>query len=254
MDKLTELMQKLIGKIDIETKKGLKQLTAFVIMLEGVLYAHFFLLPYNFFGDWKDYFVYLVLPFIFYLLKILLFGSDDLYYGNPQKNKYAGAFQAYLPSNHIALKFNLTSDKAESYWFEKCFNPLKDTNHPRHDQRQRTFSRGFSCRFIYYFIKTMEYVVVLSIITLLLQELLPFLVNKYTKYTIDMMEPNANLAGRVTFVIANIVILLITKKRNKPNIEELTGVWRRFEEINKLHINWIDDNYKTIDDFTTSKP
>ena len=249
---LIKFFQKLTGKIDIETRKGLMQLTTVVVLLEGVLFAHLFIIPYTFFGDWKDYSIYIILPIIFYILKILLFGSDDLYYGDPQKNKYASAFQKSLPSKYIEKKFNIDSNRASAIWFEKCFNPLKDPKHPRHEQRKRTLSRGFTCRFIYYFIKTMEYIILLSISVLVLQEIAPILSFKFLNWSLEFLKLDVGLTGRIVFIVSNIFLLLITKKRNNPDVNNITGVWKRFDEINNLHINWIDETYNSLDDFKTN--
>ena len=81
---------------------------------------------------------------------------------------------------------------------------------------------------------------------ILLQEVLPFfLQDKFNDIATKLKIPD-NPAGRIVFIIANALMLLLIKVNNNPNTDNLTGVWKRFEEINKLHINWIDSRFNSL--------
>ena len=113
----------------------------------ALIFCHIFIIPLNLFENWPDWLLYLSVSVIFYLLRLLLFSADLLYYGDPEKNKYVKAFQMYWPSRHLASKFNFPQEDASFYWFDKFFSTWDNPDHPRNSQWKRTLIRGYSCRF-----------------------------------------------------------------------------------------------------------
>jgi uncharacterized membrane protein len=52
----------------------------------------------------------LILIGLFFLIKALIADWDNLYSGNPEKNRFVKAFQAHIPSDYILKKFRTSLD------------------------------------------------------------------------------------------------------------------------------------------------
>jgi len=234
---LKEFIKEITGLIDPQTRKGLLFLTGASILalttffclayVGSVPVAQTIVLQLNL-PKW----VYgTALLIVEYILFVVISSDDTLYYGNPKKNRFTRAFQKDLPSKHLAEVLNVDIDTAKYLWFNE-FNKWGDVNHERHEERQRTFQRGYSCRFVYYLWVVGKLLLVLSILWLAVEAGLV----KWTSYEIQKME--AKLA------IAALLIVFLTALRffNRTSDRNQTGVWRRFSEINKRHCAWIDEN------------
>jgi len=180
------------------------------------------------------------------MLILLLFSSDILYYENPEKNKYAKAFQLHWPSKYIAQKFGLSQQNASFYWFEKLFNTWKEPNHPRHSQWERTLKRGYACRFVYYCIRFFEILLCISIIATVVQEV------AFKKFQIEFFQSNIGLKWKISFIILIALLYIFIRVTNRTSPGKLTGVWRRYAEINKMHIQWIEDNIESLEELKDS--
>lgn len=220
--------------IDIYTKRGLEGYTAFVVIVLSSLFFFIFIIPFDVLHGIPNWILYLMTEFVFLLIKLILFSDDKLYYSDPPKNQYAKAFQKYWPSIYMQNKFNLDKQKADYYWFEKIFNKWKNPNHPRHQQWQRTIRRGFRCRFVYYFIRCVEFLIILSSVCLLVY--------------IIIVKNYSNLILQVSYIVFLIILYIVFRSANRTDLDNLRGVWRQYREINELHIQFIDDNFHTIDD------
>jgi len=245
--KLFEIFQKIIDNINIDSKKGLEGTTAFIILIFSLIFTLVFILPLDFFINCPSSYLYIIVYAVFYLLKIFLFSSDILYYGDSTKNKYTKAFQAYWPSKHIAKKFNLSEKDASYYWFENFFNKWKDPNNLRNCQWERTLKRGYACRLVYYFVRILELLMIISIIFILIETFIPIL------FKIEVLKFAYSFNWRLSYTILILLLYTITKKNNRISENELTGVWRRYAEINLMHIKWIDDNIKSVGELKNSK-
>ena len=240
MTAVNQLLAKLIGIINPESKEGLEALTALLILVFSLAFCYIFIIPFNLFDNWPEWLLYLVVIAIFYLLKFFLFSSDILYYGNPGKNKYVKAFQTYWPSKHIATKFNLSQEDAEFYWHENLFNTWREHNHPRHSQWERTLRRGYACRLVYYCIHFFGILLWISISVTLLQEILS------QRLQMQVFASDISLGWKLGFIIFVALLYILIRLTNKTSPDNLTGVWRRYAEINQMHIKWIDGNIASI--------
>lgn len=228
--------------INIYTKRGLICLTALFILVFALFFCFIFLVPLNLLEVWPDWLLYLVVFVIFFMLQIVLFSRDVLYYGDPRKNRYAKAFQMYWPSKYIATKFHLSQKDASFYWFEKYFNAWRNSKHPRHSQWERTLRRGYSCRFVYYSLKFFEILLAISIGATLIQEIVSKL------FRVPISTTGMRLWWRVIFILFIVLLYAIVRVSNRASPSKLTGVWKRYAEINQMHIKWIDENIKSIND------
>lgn len=66
---------------------------------------------------------------------------------------------------------------------------------------------------------------------------------------LSALESSIGLGFRIVFVVSIGLLYLAFRLTNKPSIGNLTGVWKQYAEVNQLHISWIDENIKTLDDF-----
>lgn len=231
---------KVMDRVSPYSKRGLEGLTALVILIFSMVFSHIFIIPLSLLENLPNWFLYLTIFVIFCMLVLFLFSSDILYYGDPKKNRYVRAFQEYWPSKHISKEFNLEQDEASHYWFENFFNTWRDPNHPRHSQWERTLRRGSACRFVYYCIKFFEILLWISVSITLLQEVL------FKKLQIEVFLSNIGLGWKIFFIILITLLYVFIRATNRTSPEKLTGAWRQYAEINKMHIQWIDDNIQSL--------
>jgi len=180
---------------------------------------------------------------ITFMLATWIFSSDKLYYADPERDRYARAFQAYWPSKHIAEKFDLSQKDANYYWFEKLFNTWADPEHLRHEQRERTFQRGYECRYVYYCLMLFAVLFWVSAATTVLLKILT------RCFRVLAFESEIELGWKIGFVALMGFLYVVLRLSNRTSLRNLTGVWRRYAEVNELHIRWIDENIRSLDDF-----
>ena len=165
-----------------------------------------------------------------------------MYYGDPKKNHYTKAFKYYLPSKYIAKKFNIDTKEAEKNWWI-VFNSWEDTKDKNYHNRQRTFERGFTCRFVYYIIKSFELIILLMVIFIILH----FFSDKFDHFS--YVISSFNIILKISILFLCVIIYIFLRLSNNTNINKLNGVWKRFAEINQNHIKWIDNNIRSLEDF-----
>jgi hypothetical protein len=226
-----------IKQIDIYSKRGLEGFTAFIILISSYFFSKVFIIPLKLIQGWSFWEFNIITFIIFYLIKLMLFSSDNLYYSEPSNNSYARAFQKYWPSKYITKKFNLNEVEANNYWFA-IFNKWKKPDHPQHSQWIRTLRRGYRCRFIYYCIKFSGFLIIISIAFLLTYL---FVLKDYTNFKSQML-----------FIAIVLMFYIILRFTNRTSLDNLTGVWRQYKEINLFHIQYIDENFKSISDIKSS--
>lgn len=235
----------LLAIITGDSRVGLETLSALVVVLSGLAFAQVFVVPLNFFNDWPALILYLAGPAILGMAKIILASTDRLTYADASRHKYARAFQTHWPSKHLASKFGLSDEDATYYWFEGLFNSWRDEEHPRHGQWKRTLRRGYACRFVYHCIVLSRILLLLSIVLVALSALAKTFpdVPPLRIFVVDN-----GLTERIGFTMALGVTYATLSLMNRTSPENLTGVWRRFAEINQMHIRWIDDNVPSLED------
>jgi hypothetical protein len=233
-----EQLKEIANKSNISSASGLIATTALFILMHSILFSVLFV------GSWipnvmPEYALGVFTYVVFLTIEIVLVSSDTLYYGNPSKNRYARAFQKGFPSKHIAGRFHLSKEEAKFYWFS-IFNSWANKEHPLHEQWKRTLRRGYSCRFIYYVIRFLE-ILSLSCVAV---TLLSFVTFGFTGTNLNVLETRFLI--QYVFTAYVLLLYLVIRLANRTVPGHLTGVWRRFAEINHLHIQWIDHNIRSI--------
>jgi len=164
---------------------------------------------------------------------VLVFADDKLYYDGV-RNPYAQAFQKSFPSTFIACQLKMPPEDARNLWF-KSFNVLRDPKHPNHDQWKRTFQRGYQCRLVYFFLRIGALAFSVSGILIVTESVSRFWFNT------QLFDP-ASFGRRLVFTCAIGVLWFVVRVKNRVRLDHLTGVWRRFEEINLLNTAWAREN------------
>ena len=240
--KIPKEMKDLLSKIDITSKRGLQFFTAVAILVPAIFFIHLFIVPLTeeyLKSYWLSYPLgYIILTF----LQFIIFSTDTLYERHDRISKYAKAFQVHWPSNYVAEKFKVPQEKADYCWFQHVFNHWQDSSHPMNQQYKRTLRRGYSCRFVYYFVKFLEFLIVISVVTFIAWRALETLYPQHIKI-------EQNMFGQVIFIVVIAVLYIVMTRGNSVNLSRLKGVWYQYGEINKMHRQWIDENMQTIEDF-----
>lgn len=105
-------------------------------------------------------------------------------------------------------------------------------------QWKRTFDRGYQCRFVYYSLKVLGFFSLLSFAYIGGEIIYSISINK--QFSI------LNFPWKVIFFGVVLISYIFLLKHNSVYNNQLKGVWQKYAEINKLHINWIDDNSKLL--------
>lgn len=240
-----DVIKQFIDSVGISSKAGLRALTALVVLAFSFMFCHLFIVSLDILAGTPEWLLCLISYALFQVIQILL--PDKLYYGDPEKDKYVKAFQMYWPSRYLAQKFGLKEKDASYYWFENFFNAWENPDHPRHTQWKRTLRRGYSCRFIYYCTKFFEILIIVSIMLALIQESLAQL------FKMEIFTSKVSLFWRIGFILFVVFLYLVIRIFNRVSPSNLGGVWKRFAEINRMHIEWVDENVKSLDDLKKPK-
>jgi hypothetical protein len=215
------------------SKHGLRFLTAAFVIIVVVVFVLAFVNPLPWLAKFELWIVILAAVALA-IVSVLLFSDDTLYYDSPEKNAYAKAFQKRWPSRHIAEILHIDLSTASTIWFSE-FNKLNSADSDGHVQWSKTFQRGYQCRLVYHMLKLSRRMFLIGVLLLELEALLWW----GCDYRLMAEE---TLWSRIAFVAGAALLWLYLRLTSRINPERLTGVWRRFEEINELNIAWADKN------------
>jgi len=239
MNEISNLFSIIIEKISIYTKEGLENLTSFMLVVFSLLFIHIYIVDINILANYLGILFYPLIFMILYLIKINLFSYDFLLFGS-EEDKYVKAFKYKLPSKFIFENYDVTQEEAIYYWY-KIFNSWQKEDHEKYGQFIRTYERGYACRFVFYSIKLFKFLSIVSLsLFILLNAYYMYIKNKICVY------PDGYHMFGFIFVIILLDIMLI--KLNNSDINNLSGVWEKFEEINNDHISWLKNNIKDKND------
>lgn len=233
------LLDKIIESINPETKSGLRVLTAVLIVCLVAIFLICFILPIEFVRNSIDIlkiprtFLVLLFSASIYLIIILIFSADTLYYGDPQKNIYAKTFQAFWPSRYLAKTLDISFENASNLWFNE-FNKWKGSNNPNHELWLKTLQRGYFCRLVYYLLYYSSLIIFFSLLLLILE----LISRKYNFIWIN----SSTFLPRILFIICVSCFWLIVRLTNRLKWKGPSGVWRRYNEINRMNIEWVKSN------------
>jgi hypothetical protein len=232
-----ELLKKILNSMNNETKDGLRNITSIFLISVFIVFVILFIKPITIintaldFVEFPQWLLLLLASVIVYIVNIIIFSSDTLYYGQ-NKNDYSKAFQENWPSKYIMKEYGLNEAEATYKWFIE-FNKWKEATHEMNQQRVSTFSRGFSCRLVYYIIRTSQVFFILSI-AMIIGEII---VRNCIKANI--IEKGAFVI-RILFCVIMAFIWIICRYLNSP--KKKNGVWARFDENNLLIMQWIKEH------------
>ena len=235
MSEISNLLTNIIEKFSIYTKEGLENLTSSMIVIFSSLFIHIYIVDINTLANYLDLLFYPIILIILYFIKINLFSHDYLLFGD-ENNNYVRASKHKLPSKYLLEKYDISNEDANHYWYN-IFNSWQKKDHPRYGQVIRTFRRGYACRFIFYSIKLFEFLFILSLSIFII-------LNVYSSYINKMIYLYPNSYDMFGFIFLMAILKIFIIKLNNSNIKNLTGVWKKFEEINNDHINWLENNIK----------
>ena len=239
MSELSSLFTNILDKISIYTKEGLENLTSAMIVIFSLLFIHTHIVDINSFSNYLGLLFYPIMIIMLYFIKINLFSYDYLLFGK-ENNKYVKAFQFKLPSKYIADTYEIEKKDAGQYWYN-IYNKWQKESDPRYSQVLRTFRRGYACKFIFYSIKVFEFYSILSFsIFILLHAHAAWLAQKI------YLIPESYSMFSFIFITGLLRILIL--KINNPDLDNLSGVWEKFAEINENHIIWLKANIKSKED------
>jgi len=88
---------------------------------------------------------------------------------------------------------------------------------------------------------------IVSIIFILIEIFIPIL------FKIEVLKFAYSFNWRLSYTILILLLYVVAKKNNRISENKLTGVWRRYAEINSIHIKWIDDNIKSVEELKNPK-
>jgi len=224
-----------------ETKAGLRVLTAFLIVGMATVFLMCFIWPIKGVAaafealSFPGWLLVAVPSALIYLVVVTMFSSDVLYYGDPKKSKFVAAFQEHWPSKYIARTLQIEPKEATKRWLQQ-FNTWRAENHSNHQQWLRTFHRGFACRLVYYLLFSSLTSSCLAALFVLAE-----LVSRH--FGLGWVHPTS-FPARVVFLALVLLFWVLLRVTNRPEIGRLTGVWRRFQEINELNIEWVSRNIR----------
>ena len=190
-----------------------------------------------------------ILVILFLLIKAAIADYDVLYSGNPEKNKYAKAFQENLPTKYIMAEYNVNMNEAKNLWYN-IFNKWRNKNHDMHYNWETSLRRGFKCRMVHFIIISFRFMFFLSIISIVIISIVNGFefnfgmdpIDKYFKTHKDIVVP-------VFFTIFCFAIYLVFLVINYPGGDIPKGCFLRFSEINQLNIDWLRENIASREEF-----
>jgi len=239
---IEKLMNRLEKHFSPDNKKGLRNLTALWVVAAIVVFVFAFAWPLISAQAVLTNNILVIISLGLFIawagVLILMRSTDLLYYGDPDKNCWVKAFQAHLPTKHIAEKFGVSEDDAKYYWFE-AFNKWDNPQHPRHHLRQMTFERGFSCRFVYTLRMMSKWVCIPALFCLLVEYAGGYVFGSFAEYHETVLWRWITF-GVMSCLWAGLRLAFPPSPDAPP--------WQRFSEINKMHNKWIDDNFETIEE------
>jgi len=215
--------------INTTTREGLVNLTTLFVIIIGFSFAHLFIIRLSFSAVSKCI-SYIVSIGGFWILKSYIFRSGKFsVVRENEKDPFVITFQKHFPSKYMARKFDISVDEASSYWL-RLFNTLPDKN------KQISYSRGFYCKHIYYSLKFLLIMILLSSFLIVVELLQPCL--GITIFNSEMSIP------RIIYLIVLGFLLIYIYLNNNPKKEN--GCWETFHQVNKMSHTFINDNFNSL--------
>jgi hypothetical protein len=185
---------------------------------------------------------------VYFLIQTFITNYDVLYDGNPKKNRFVRAFQMKYPSTYIMEKYGIDEIEAKKLWFRKIFNTWENPNHSMYGHRLRCLRRGFICRLVYYVMTVSFGFFCISLFLLIILGILNFKSISFGIGPIDDFISSHNtlklpLVTTLTYLIVSFFLLFTNYPRKKKPL----GCFKRFNEVNEQSIDWLEENFDSLD-------
>lgn len=241
-------------RFDTETKAGLKSLTSLCVFSMMLVFLIAYVSPVIYVGDNYVAVLVIIAPLVAIIpaiMQIMIFSRDTLANGDPEKNKFVKAYQAVWPTRYLVEQYGLDESEAEYHWFN-IFNTWADEKSPRRAQHAWTIRNGFHCRFVYVIMRTILFLLAFSLV------LIPiFYFDNILRWNFNPLasSPYQELwYVRVIFIASLALGYLILRLSNHVSPQKLTGVWKKYADINENNISWLKKNIHSIEDLTNFIP
>lgn len=181
---------------------------------------------------------------VFPLIHYLIIKSDPLQ-RSPSNRKPIRFFQNEFPSKYLLKRCNQCIENENTcknfirpglyahirYWFDNIFHGEIEKQNPR--VVKSTFSKGYTCKLLYYLTWILFIFFLLAIATVLFHHAyLCFSNTLKTEIT----------SQQVLFPFICLAIIILIRKLNNPDEKAPTGCWQAWREINGIHISWLQSN------------
>jgi hypothetical protein len=193
------------------------------------------------FDDWVADIPRVFLPLLaLSAIDILLLSEDSLQHSRSASNRHISFFKAQFPRIYIQKQYNLPAPEARQRWLA-VLRQWKDENHPNHFYFVALLRRRLECRTVFYLQRVLIWLSLLSFVALVILAVLSWwgALDLPRFYSLD----NAGLTvARIVFPIALLGLYVYLRMDNRPDQDNPTGVWLKWEEINDQLKAWWDQN------------
>lgn len=193
------------------------------------------------FDDWVADIPRVLLPLLaLSAIDILLLSEDSLQYSRSASNRHIMFFQSQFLRIYIQKQYNLPAPEARQRWLA-VLRQWKDEKHPNHFYFVILLRRRLGCRTVFYLQRVLIWLSLLSFVALVILAVLSWwgALDLPRFYSLD----NAGLTvARIVFPLALLSLYVYLRMDNRPDQDNPTGVWLRWEEINDQLKAWWDQN------------
>lgn len=106
--------------------------------------------------------------------------------------------------------------------------------------RERTYEKGFTCRFVFYIKYTSLFFVVVAGGTLVATKL-------SGHFWGASPRPAANLTAQYFYLCSNLLIFIAVSVLNRPNLNNPTGCWAMWRDISAQHVLRLTREFEAIE-------
>ncbi len=182
-----------------------------------------------------------LLPFLALVVSdLLLLTEDPLQYSRSESSRHIVFFQAQFPRIYIQRQYNLPAGEARQRWLS-VLRQWKDENHPNHAYFVTLLRARHGCRAVFYLQRVLLWLSLLSFVALAILAGLSWwggldLPGFYS------LQNDSLTAARIAFPFLLFGLYLYLRVGNRPDQENPTGVWMKWQWINDLLKAWWDQN------------
>ena len=182
-----------------------------------------------------------LLPFLALVMAdILLISEDTLHHSRPGYNRHISFYQAQFPRIYIQQRYNLSAQDARRRWLN-VLRQWRDKNNPNHKYFVALLKARLECRAVFYLQRVAIALSLLSFLALIVLAGLSAW-NDLNLPSFYSFENNGLTVLRAAFPILLFALYAYLRAVNTPDMENPTGVWLKWKEINDRLKLWWDGN------------